>query len=450
MNKRFALINKLTKTKYKNIKTENLETMEETFMYKKAQVLNILCVLMCMLLCVSGCGSKGNLNVTDNESSLADTVTESNKVSSQDNLATETAVPSQKENADTDEKSQSNQVVETDLKPSEGFEFESNGDGTCTITGIGTCTDKNIVIPMESPDGDTVTMIGKYARYSLENVDSITLVNCSCEIDKNAFQYGEFTALNIIGGNPVIKKSAFSSCEDLTSISIRDCNIQVDEYAFYSCGKDADVTFSNCTGVIEENAFRYGDFSSLTISNCDLKIEKSAFSSCEDLTSVVFTDSTLETEEYAFYSCGDSAKVEMTNCSLTLDDRTFQYSSLESLTITGSKVDMGDSVFSNCEDLITVNIDCDSVILGEYAFYSCEDLKSVTICENAKSDNEIKIDDRAFQYCKRLETVNVGNGNIEIGKTVFSGCDGNLIITVAGGNYTSDTIKDGLKQKIVN
>ncbi len=159
----------------------------------------------------------------------------------------------------------------------------------------------------------------------------------------------------------------------------------------------------------------------------------------------MFTDSTLETEEYAFYSCGDSAKIEMTNCSLTFDDRTFQYSSIESLTIIGSMVDMGDSVFSSCEDLVTVNIDCDSVILGEYAFYSCEDLKSVTICENAKSDNEIKIDDRVFQYCKRLETVNIGNGNIEIGEAVFSGCADNLAIIVAGKNYTADTIKDGLK-----
>ena len=159
----------------------------------------------------------------------------------------------------------------------------------------------------------------------------------------------------------------------------------------------------------------------------------------------MFTDSTLETEEYAFYSCGDSAKIEMTNCSLTFDDRTFQYSSLESLTITGSKVDMGDSVFSSCEDLATVNIDCDSVILGEYAFYSCEDLKSVAICENAKSDNEIKIDDRAFEYCKRLETVNIGNGDIEIGEAVFLHCADNLAIVIAEKNYTADVLRNGLK-----
>ncbi len=181
------------------------------------------------------------------------------------------------------------------------------------------------------------------------------------------------------------------------------------------------------------------------MSNCELKIGKSAFSSCENLTSVVFTDSTLETEEYAFYSCGDSATVEMTNCSLTFEDMTFQYSSLESLTITGSKVDMGDSVFSSCEDLAAVNIDCDLVILGEYAFYSCEDLINVTICENSKSDNEIKIDNYTFQYCKRLETATIRDGNIEIGEYVFSGCANNLAITVAGKNYTADVIASGLK-----
>ena len=424
-------------------------------MCKKTKVLNILCVVMCLLLCVSGCGSKGDLNIVDNESGLVDT--ESNNVSSKDDPATEATVPIQEENNDVDEKPQSNhavetdlklessQVVETDLKPSEGLAFESNGDGTCTIVGIGTCTDKDLVIPEKSPNGDTVTLIDEYAFYSLKDVDSVTLVNFNYEVDKNAFQYGEFKTLNIIGGSPVIKKSAFSSCEKLTSILLSDCNIQAGEYAFYSCGKDADVTFTNCTGIIENNAFQYGDLLSLTISNCDLEIEKSAFSRCEDLTSIVFKDSTIETDEYAFYSCGDKAKVEMTNCSLVFDDRTFQYSSIESLTITGSKVDMGDSVFSRCEDLVDVNIDCDSVILGEYAFYSCEDLINVTICANSRSDNEIKIDDRAFQYCEELITVAIGNGNIEIGEYVFSSCDDSLEITIAGKNYTADAIKSGLK-----
>lgn len=412
-------------------------------MYKKTKVLNILCMIMVVLLCFSGCADKDGISAADSGSSLADT--ESGQVNSQEKPVTKTSISSQEETVDHDKKPQGNQVEITDLTPSEGLEFESNGDGTCTITGIGTCTDSNIVIPVESPDGDTVTLIDEYAFYALEDVESVVLVNYNYEVGKNAFQYGEFTTVNIIGGSPVIKESAFSLCEDLTLILLSDCNIQAEEYAFYSCGKDADVTLSNCTGIIENNAFQYSDILNLTIDNCDLTIEKSAFSLCEDLSSLVFSDSILETEEYAFYSCGDQADVEMTNCSLVFDDRTFQYSSIESLMITGSKVDMGDSAFSCCEDLATINIDGDSVILGEYAFYSCEDLQSVTICKNVKSDNEIQVDDRAFQYCEKLETAVIGSGNIEIGEYVFAGCADNLIITIAGDNYTADAIQDGLK-----
>ena len=43
---------------------------------------------------------------------------------------------------------------------SQGLEFTSNGDGTCYVSGIGTCTDLDIAVPPTSPDGDTVTAIG--------------------------------------------------------------------------------------------------------------------------------------------------------------------------------------------------------------------------------------------------------------------------------------------------
>ncbi len=337
-------------------------------------------------------------------------------------------------------------IVETDLKPSEGIEFESNGDGTCTIKGIGVCTDKDIVIPTESPNGDTVTLIDEYAFYNMDDVDSVSLVNGMYVVDDYAFQYGEFSTLNIVGGSPIINKSAFSSCEDLKSVSIRDCNLQAGEYAFFSCGKGADIVFSNCTGTIEQYAFQYSDFVSLTIDKCDLEIEKSAFSTCEDLVSIKVTDSVVEAGEYSFFGCGDSAVVEMTGCSLTADDYAFQYSSLDSLLFRGSRFEVGKSAFSSCDDLNSVIIDCDLIDLDEYAFFCCEDLASVSLCENTKETNEIVIDDYAFQYCKRLETVSIGAGNIEIGRYVFTGCSDGLIISNAGNTYTAESIKDGLLQ----
>lgn len=64
------------------------------------------------------------------------------------------------------------------------------------------------------------------------------------------------------------------------------------------------------------------------------------------------------------------------------------------------------------------------------------------ICENEKTNNELKVDDSSFQYCKNLETVIIRNGNIEIGKYVFSSCADNLAIIVAGKNYNADATKE--------
>jgi len=46
---------------------------------------------------------------------------------------------------------------------SEGLRFRSNGDGTCALAGVGSCTSSCILIPPKSPAGDTVTEILPYA-----------------------------------------------------------------------------------------------------------------------------------------------------------------------------------------------------------------------------------------------------------------------------------------------
>lgn len=396
---------------------------------------------------------------------------------------------------------------------SEGLEFESNGDGTCSIVGIGTCTDTSLVIPNESPEGDIVTLIDENAFMGLDDVESVTLIDAAYEVDKYAFQYGKFTELNIIGGSPVIKKSAFSTCEKLKNVLIKDCEISAGENAFLGCGKDASISIDNCKGTIGKYAFQYGEIVNLTISRSDLEIEKSAFSSCEDLTSIVFSDSTITTEENAFFGCGDEANVEIidstvtvgdsafqygeiltlsiynsdvaiekrafstcegltsivfsdsaitteenaffgcgdtgiieiTNCAVTLGKCAFQYSSIGSITITGSKAEIGEHSFSNCEDLGEVVIDCESIFLDESAFSSCDDLISVSLCLNEKTDNTIEIEERAFNYCKNLETFSIGNGAVKLGKNVFSGCDKELSVSIGGEMYGVKDLEKGMK-----
>ncbi len=401
-----------------------------------------------LLACTACANNETEETGYDNSSSVISSIEEQSTTSSSSNSSNESeSASSSSANESTALSSSSEETsaptISTDLKPSEGFEFESNGDGTCTLVKIGTCTDKDIVIPEKSLNGDTVTLIGEYALMSLD-ADSVTLVNYNYEIDERAFQYGEFKTLNIIGGSPVFGESAFSSCEDIEKITFQNCKIETNEYSFMSCGKDAILTFTDCTGYVDERTFQYGDFESISFTGCDLELDDSSFLSCENVKELIILDSKIIANEYSFMSMGKSADIKITDSNIKLEDRAFQYSSLNTININGGTLEMGDSVFSSCEDLTDITIDCDSVSIGEYAFMTCEDLKSVSICDNEKSDNKIEIDDRAFQYCEQLAAVKIGSGDIKIGSYAFNDCADDLIIIVAGKNYTADSIKNGI------
>ena len=70
---------------------------------------------------------------------------------------------------------------------SAGLAYEANEDGTCSVTGRGTCTDQCIVIPSTSPDGKRVTRIKEKAFYYDDKLLSITLPETLESIEKNSF-----------------------------------------------------------------------------------------------------------------------------------------------------------------------------------------------------------------------------------------------------------------------
>lgn len=75
-----------------------------------------------------------------------------------------------------------------DIKASVGLEYSVNEDGTtCTVTGIGTCTDSEIVIPNKSPDGYSVTSIGYNAFSDCSGLTSVTIGNSVTSIGSSAF-----------------------------------------------------------------------------------------------------------------------------------------------------------------------------------------------------------------------------------------------------------------------
>lgn len=425
----------------------------------------MMLVTMSMILSLVACGNsketssneivteestvKESEEVNGGENNAADTTSESKKNVENDNSSVELTVDAEYAN----------------LPESQGFEFESNGDGTCTLTKIGTCSDSDIVIPEKSPAGDMVTMIAEYAFYGAEDINSIVFAGRTMELDKKAFQSCETEKIVITGCDMVIGENAFSYCEDVTEVIISGSNIEVETYAFYDTGKDMNVKILNCTGVLDEKAFQSCGIVDLTINDSTLELGENVFSYCEDLTAVAFDHSTVEIGTYAFYDSGDDATVTFSNCGLDIDDKAFQSCGITALNISGSETVMGENAFSYCEDLTDVIIGIGNAEIGTYSFYDCTSLENVSIAADSEDDSlSLVIDDKAFQSCS-VQNVVIGRGNVELGDNAFSYCEdlvsvdikgvlsdigdyifydcpAELVISYNGGSYNKESIED--------
>ena len=105
---------------------------------------------------------------------------------------------------------------------SKGLEFVSNGDGTCSVSGIGTCTDTDIEIPPVH-NGEIVTGIGKFAFYDCRSLTSISIPD-------------SVTSIGI---------GAFFKCTGLTSISIPDNVTSLGKFALKGCTGIKNIAIGN-------------------------------------------------------------------------------------------------------------------------------------------------------------------------------------------------------------
>ena len=105
---------------------------------------------------------------------------------------------------------------------SKGLEFVSNGDGTCIVFGIGTCTDADIKIPSVY-NGEKVTSIAPVAFFGCSNLTSIMIPD----------------SVTSIGW------SAFDDCAGLTSISIPNSVTSIGKFAFRGCTSLKTITMGN-------------------------------------------------------------------------------------------------------------------------------------------------------------------------------------------------------------
>lgn len=255
---------------------------------------------------------------------------------------------------------------------SEGLEFTSNGDGTCCVSGTGTCTDIDIIIPPTSPSGDKVT---------------------------------------------AINQNAFYNCDSLTSVITGDNVTSIGEGAFYSCDNLTSVVISNSVTTIGEYAFSWCSLTSVILGNNLTSIGEFAFSSCESLSSIIIPNSVTTIGNCAFQSCKSLGSVTLGSNVTSIGNGAFQSCAFSSIIISNNVVSIGNHAFSYCENLTSLVLPNSVTYFGSNALQSCTSLTFVVL-----SDNLTSIGSYTFQSCKALTYVVIGKNISNIGFCAFSNC----------------------------
>ena len=159
-----------------------------------------------------------------------------------------------------------------DILESEAIQTSSglNINGS-SIAGIGTCKDKDIVIP-EEINGQTIESISKKAFQQNSNIESIIIPNTVTSI-----------------GN-----YAFNECSAIKQICLGNGLTDIGEHAFDSCVNLLEISLPYGISVLRESTFTYCvSLREVYIPNSVTNIEAMVFYMCNSLTDIYY-NGTLE------------------------------------------------------------------------------------------------------------------------------------------------------------
>ena len=335
----------------------------------------------------------------------------------------------------------------------EGLEFTSNGDGTCYVSGIGTCNNMtSIIIPSISPNGDTVTGIGSGAFFACTSLTSIEIPDGITNIGNGAFEYcSSITSIVIPESVTSIGNNAFYRCDSLVSVVIADSVTSIGDTPFLGSPIENVTASAFALGYIPTDHLKdvvitSGDSITNVFSNSLVSIiipdsieyiRSNAFNKCGNL---VYNE-----YENAYYLGNDTnpyaVLMEVKNKDITsydihentryiFDEAFKDCCNLVSVSAPNVR-NIGFSVFNNCTALTSIYFP-DVTSIRARAFYNCIALRSIDL-PNAK-----EIGEYAFYHCDSLTSINIPNVT-SIDHGTFSYCFAiqEAIIPVFASEYFS-------------
>ena len=306
---------------------------------------------------------------------------------------------------------------------SEGLAMVLISEGEYTVSGIGTCTDTEILIPT-TYNGLPVVSVEASAFLNNTAITSVVLPDSITSIGEKAFNGCESLTSVLFGKNSQLSSigpGAFNYCYSLESITIPESVTNIGSDAFIYCYGLRSVTFGENSQLtsIGDGAFNWCEsLESITIPDSVTSIGEGAFCCCAKLTSITIPDGVKSIGNHAFAGCSALESITIPDSVLNIGDSVFaECTALESITIPDSVLSIGYSAFEGCTALKNITIPGSVLSIGDNAFKECTALESATISEGVKS-----IGDNAFYNCTNLVNVSLPDSLTSISFNTFYGC----------------------------
>lgn len=269
---------------------------------------------------------------------------------------------------------------------------------------------------------DSVKKIGTWSFYmckGLKNVD----IPANMEIGDSSFRQSGLEQVTVSGGS--VGNYAFHRNENLETINI-DCETIGDE-AFSDCDSLTNITLGSSVKTLGRAVFYTCDaLERVEIPSTVTDIGEKTFYSCPALKEAIIRAGTVKAG--TFYNCRALTTLIISD-NATLDasftvGNTHAKETLETVKI--ERGEIGNSAFSNCTNLTTVELGDGVTSIGKSAFLKCTQLPSITI-----GSGVISIGTSAFSGCTALTNANIGSG--AIGESAFNGCTSLTNVTLGNG-----------------
>ena len=308
----------------------------------------------------------------------------------------------------------------------------------------------NVTIP------DSVQKIGAWAFYLCEGLKSVD-IPANVEIGNSSFRQSGLEQVTVSGGS--VGQYAFHRNVSLKKIDI-NCETIGDE-AFSGCDSLTDITLGSSVKILGDKVFyTCKNLENVEIPSTVTDIGEKTFYSCPKLKEAVIKAGTVKKD--TLYNCQALTTLIISD-NATLDASfTAGYSKSTLNTVKIGKGAIGDSAFSNCTNLTTVELGDGVTSIGTSAFIRCTQLPSITIGSGVTSIGKNAfngctalteaviqsgaIGESAFDGCISLTNVTLGNGVTSIGRNAFLKCEaltsmniGSSVTTIAQYAFSNCT-----------